>query len=52
MEKIMAEENAIAPKEAITNLVKSLKTPFIWFSIGVAATLIYQARQKSRRQIG
>lgn len=34
------------PKEAAKNLVKSVKTPLIWFSMGVVATLIFQWRKK------
>lgn len=42
----MDNELTPTPKEAAKNLLRSLKTPLIWFGIGVAATLIFQARRK------
>jgi hypothetical protein len=35
-----------SPKDAVKNLVKSVQTPLIWFGVGIAATLIFQARRK------
>lgn len=44
----MAEENTPAPtpKEAAMNLVKSLRTPLIWFGIGFVSCFIWQQRRK------
>ena len=46
------EENTVgmvnpSPKEAAMNLVRSVKTPLIFFGLGIVATLIYQSRKKA-----